>query len=80
MNFECPGAKKIKYPEPRVLRCPFCGTEVEIWTDEIKTVCPDCKNEVFYPKKDLNCLEWCKYAKECVGEKRYKKLQGYLVK
>ena len=67
MPFECPGSKNIRQPKPEYIKCPSCGEEVEIWTDEIKTICLKCKAAVMR-KEESSCLEWCKYAKECVGE------------
>ena len=66
----CPGAKRFKEPQPENIRCQNCGREVEIWTDEAKTVCPGCKKKVTRGEGQ-SCLDWCKYAKECVGEKIY---------
>ena len=68
--FECPGSKNIRQPQPEYIKCPFCKAEVEIWTDEIKAKCPKCK-ETVAREAGLSCLEWCKYAKECVGDKVY---------
>ncbi|MCM8801683.1 MAG: HD domain-containing protein [Candidatus Omnitrophica bacterium] len=73
MIFECPGAKKFRQPEPRLINCPSCGQELEIWTDEIKTTCPNCKNEILHLQEGGSCLDWCRYAKECVGEQIYNK-------
>ncbi|MBC7190410.1 HD domain-containing protein, partial [Candidatus Aerophobetes bacterium] len=71
-SFKCPGFYSFLQPKPESIRCPFCGEEVEIWTDEIKTLCPKCKNVV---TRDIlpQCIEWCSLAKECVGEKLYEK-------
>jgi len=55
-----------------MLKCPFCGAEVEIWTDEIKVRCPECKTEIIRQAR-ASCLDWCKYAKECVGPQLYDK-------
>jgi len=68
--FNCPGAQKFKQPEPKNVKCPFCLQELEIWTDEIQVICPHCKKQVLRPQ-GANCLDWCRYAKECVGEKTY---------
>ncbi|MBN2323210.1 MAG: hypothetical protein JXQ30_05710 [Spirochaetes bacterium] len=70
MDMKCPGAKLARQPEPELFRCPSCGYEVEIWTDEFYRTCPGCgftvtKNGVF------NCIEWCDRAKECIGETLY---------
>ena len=70
LEFECPGSKNIRQPKPEYIKCPSCGEEVEIWTDEIKTACLKCKAAVMR-KEESSCLEWCKYAKECVGEAAY---------
>ena len=70
--FECPGSKSIRQPQPEFIKCPFCAYEVEIWTDEIKAICPKCKKTVLRDAQ-ASCLEWCKYAKECVGDDTYNK-------
>lgn len=68
----CPGASKFKRPEPEDIKCSYCGAEVEIWTDEVTTKCSKCKKEVSRPQGQ-SCLEWCKSARECVGDKIYNK-------
>ena len=72
MNFKCPGSQKFSQPQPEIIRCLRCGEEVEIWTDEVKARCPKCKDEVTRDSGQ-SCLDWCRYAKECVGEAVYKK-------
>ena len=74
MSFKCPGSQKFSQPQPEYIKCNFCGQEIEIWTDEVKVVCPGCKKTIIRDSGDT-CLDWCKYAKECVGEKAY---QNYL--
>ncbi len=71
MILECPGAKLFKRPEPEIIKCPYCSEEVEIWTDEIKAKCLKCK-KIITRKQHPSCLDWCKYAEECVGEQIYK--------
>lgn len=70
MISSCPGSQKFKTPEPENITCPHCGEAVEIWTDEVEAVCQRCKNRVGRPAGQ-SCLDWCKYAKECVGENVY---------
>src|SRR3989338_5737007 len=70
MPFECPGSEKFKQPKPEYIRCQSCGEEVEIWTDEVQTTCPNCKAKVTR-QEGTSCLDWCKYAKECIGEQKY---------
>ena len=35
-------------------------------------ICPNCGFVVYNDK--LSCVQWCKYAKQCVGEETYEKL------
>lgn len=70
-DFKCLGRQFVLQLKLQYLRCPDCGTEIEIWSDEVKAKCPNCKKEIFR-EEALLCIEWCKHAKECVGEKRYK--------
>lgn len=72
MISNCPGAQSFKQPKPEIIKCPSCAVEVEIWTDEVQATCKKCKNKVIRPEGQ-SCLDWCKYAKECVGEKNYSK-------
>lgn len=69
----CPGSKKFRQPEPENLKCPSCGKEVEIWTDEIQRACPHCKAVILRKLEGATCLDWCRYAKECVGMDTYQK-------
>ncbi len=72
MILQCPGARRFKQPQPEAIKCPSCGWEVEIWTDEVKVTCPWC-NAVILRQQEQSCLDWCRYAKECVGEQLYRK-------
>ena len=70
----CPGQ------DPRNLRvslhkCPGCGAEVEIFSDEIKVKCPQCGMAV-YREKVPSCIDWCASARQCLGEKRWRELKG----
>jgi len=68
----CPGAKFMRQPKPEFFTCPKCGEEVEIWSDEIAGACPKCKQKVM-KDGNMSCLEWCKYAEDCVGTEIYEK-------
>ena len=35
-------------------------------------VCENCGFVIYNDK--LSCVQWCKYAKQCVGEQRYNQL------
>lgn len=67
----CPGSQKFKQPQPEEVACPFCGEGLEIWTDEFEILCSGCGKKV--SRSGQSCLDWCKAAKECVGEEIYRK-------
>ena len=66
----CPGARFIRQPKPELFKCPECGSEVEIWSDELRRNCPECGTTVTRVQ-DGSCLEWCRLAEECVGSEAY---------
>jgi len=66
MIFGCPGSQRFKQPYPEIIKCPRCSGEVEIWTDEIKGVCPGC-NDMVLKDRVPGCVDWCRYARECIG-------------
>lgn len=70
---KCPGAaNNIRTPTIKIKKCPECGKEAEIFSDEMKVKCSNCGFTIY---NDLqSCIKWCKYAKECVGEELYTKL------
>jgi ribosomal protein S27E len=57
--------------------CPYCGSEVEMFSDETRVKCHTCGN---YVCKDEvpSCVAWCSKARECVGEERWAELKGGL--
>jgi NADH pyrophosphatase NudC (nudix superfamily) len=69
----CPGSGNIRTPIPTLKKCPGCGDEVEIWSDELKAKCSKCGTKVFREAVP-SCIEWCRAAKECLGEEKYNKL------
>jgi len=68
----CPGADNFRSPRPQDVRCPSCGAEVEIWSDEAKAICAQCKT-VVVRIGGQSCLDWCAYAADCVGKDAYKR-------
>ena len=72
MSAKCPGSAGFSQPAPEIKICPVCGEEIEIWTDEITAACSKCKVTIIR-EDGATCLDWCKYAKQCVGEKLYNK-------
>jgi hypothetical protein len=67
----CPGSMSFTQPKPEIARCSGCGSEVEIWSDEATGVCPGCSGTVFRSETQ-SCVDYCKYARECLGADKYK--------
>ena len=68
----CPGAAFIRgTPTIKEKICPECGEIIEIFSVDVRVQC-ECGfiayNEV------INCISWCKYARECVGDEVYERL------
>ena len=69
---KCPGASNLRTPTIELKKCPRCGTEVEMFSIDMQMDCPKCGFTIF---NDLElCIQWCEYAKECVGEELYERL------
>lgn len=68
----CPGSITLRHPTPKLFKCSNCGVEVEIWSDEAMHPCPSCGKDVFKLGGGQSCIEWCRMAKECIGEEKYK--------
>ncbi len=69
----CPGSIEIRQPKPEDIRCQKCGEKIEIWTDEPETRCRACGHMNARPI-GTSCIEWCAFAKECVGAEKLEKL------
>ena len=70
----CPG-QDSRNLRVELHRCPNCGYEVEIFSDEIKVRCPRCGENVFR-EKTPSCIDWCASARQCLGEERWRRLRG----
>jgi DNA-directed RNA polymerase subunit RPC12/RpoP len=65
MIFKCPGQDKRNIKVENII-CPACGYKLEIFSDEIKVKCPNCRQ--FACRLRLpSCVDWCKAARECGG-------------
>ncbi|MBL7118684.1 hypothetical protein ISS96_01540 [Candidatus Bathyarchaeota archaeon] len=69
MSFEkCPGVRTIIGPPQIVMRsCPKCGEEVEFFTDETETDCPNCGHRL-HQEATQSCVSWCQYAEKCIAD------------
>lgn len=68
----CPGSLSFSQPKPDIVKCPDCGSDVEIWSDEATGICPKCSKAVIRTFTQ-SCVDWCKFAKECLGDEKFKK-------
>jgi DNA-directed RNA polymerase subunit RPC12/RpoP len=72
MQSKCPG-QDFRNLTVSVHKCPKCGRDVEVFSDEMKAKCPKCKTVV--EKENVpTCIEWCKEAKKCLGPERWQKV------
>ena len=49
--------------------CPQCGHEIEMFSIDSRMPCEHCGFVAY--NDNLSCVQWCKHAKECVGEEMY---------
>ncbi|HLN45227.1 MAG TPA: hypothetical protein VK209_05925 [Candidatus Sulfotelmatobacter sp.] len=63
----CPGLRDFLQPKPAYINCHVCGGELEIWSDEDQTTCPNCGAEWKRPDPSSACLQYCEYADKCRG-------------
>ena len=70
---KCPGSANLSTPTLKIMNCPECGEEIEIFSTDVKVKCSNCGFTVYNNVE--SCIQWCIYAKECVGEKLYNKLK-----
>ena len=74
MFSKCPGQDTRKL-RVELHKCPNCGAEVEIFSDETRIKCQKCGTMVFREKMP-SCIEWCSSARQCLGEERWQQLMG----
>ena len=49
--------------------CPQCGNEIELFSSDTEVACDNCGFIVY--NDTLSCVQWCKYARQCVGDEMY---------
>ena len=68
----CAGRSVFGTPTLRIMKCPECGGEIEMFSTDVKVKCDKCGFVAF---NDINiCVQWCAHAEECVGTEMYNKL------
>ena len=68
---QCPGAARLRQPTIEEKVCPVCGNLIEIFSTDVTAACDKCGFVAYNDAQ--NCIEWCKYAKQCIGEELYNK-------
>ena len=72
MFSNCPGSGLVRTPTIMLKTCPQCGERIEMFSNELQTQCTRCGQTVF---DDIaSCVQWCKWARECVGDELYNRL------
>jgi hypothetical protein len=71
MPDHCPGAANLRTPTLAIKKCPQCGEEVELFSNDLSAKC-SCGFVVW--NEIESCIRWCRHAKECVGIEMYNKL------
>ena len=68
-EIRCPGQNTMFWKPDDIydVKCPNCEKPVEFYKDDSKRRC-SCGHRFLNPKRDLGCLEYCKYAEECMPE------------
>jgi DNA-directed RNA polymerase subunit RPC12/RpoP len=74
MPDRCPGAANLRTPVLKIRKCPQCGAEVEVFSNDVSVKCSECGFKIF--NDSVSCVQWCKYAKECVGENTYNRIMS----
>jgi hypothetical protein len=67
---KCPGADRLRDMKIVGKPCPECGREIEVYSILPTAEC-ECGFTAY--NETQSCLQWCAYARECVGEELYNK-------
>lgn len=63
---------KPRTPTIHEKTCPRCGSIIELFSIDTQVACETCG---FIAYNDtLSCVQWCKHARECVGEEMYEQM------
>ena len=49
--------------------CPNCGEIIELFSIDTQMPCEKCGFMAY--NDTLSCVQWCQYAKQCVGAEMY---------
>jgi hypothetical protein len=63
---------KPKTPTIQEKICPQCGNVIDLFSIDTQMPCDHCGFVAY--NDTLSCVQWCQYAKDCVGEEMYNQL------
>ena len=66
----CQGTPRTPTIEEKI--CPQCGHTIEIFSTDTEVACENCGFVVY--NDALSCVQWCKYARQCVGDAMYEQM------
>ena len=66
----CQGKPRTPTIEEKI--CPNCGNIIEIFSIDTEVACEKCGFIAYNDK--LSCVQWCQYARKCVGDEAYEAL------
>ena len=52
--------------------CPNCGNVIELFSIDTQVACDRCGFVAY--NDTLSCVQWCQYARKCVGDEMYEKM------
>jgi len=52
--------------------CPQCGEIIELFSIDTQVACDKCGFVAY--NDTLSCVQWCAFAKQCVGEEMYNQM------
>lgn len=52
--------------------CPRCGSVIELFSIDTQVACDQCGFVAY--NDTLSCVQWCEYARKCVGDEMYEKM------
>ena len=52
--------------------CPNCGNLIEMFSVDTQMPCEHCGFVAY--NDTLSCVQWCQYARKCVGDEMYERM------
>ena len=54
--------------------CPQCGELIELFSIDTQMACEKCGFVAY--NDTLSCVQWCQYARKCVGDEMYEHMMA----